>query len=113
MPVHRDREKKESTAEEMEVEEHEQEASSSEDEDSDTSSVSEDGDSSGLITWPKSIGVKCLTKISSICLSHWLWCKCLYNCIQSMGLYENKTTIKKCFKVTKAYHNENAKEEEQ
>uniref|UniRef100_A0A8C2XQQ1 Breast cancer metastasis-suppressor 1-like a n=1 Tax=Cyclopterus lumpus TaxID=8103 RepID=A0A8C2XQQ1_CYCLU len=38
MPVHRDREKKESTAEEMEVEEHEQEASSSEEEDSDTSS---------------------------------------------------------------------------
>uniref|UniRef100_A0A8D3AHM8 Uncharacterized protein n=1 Tax=Scophthalmus maximus TaxID=52904 RepID=A0A8D3AHM8_SCOMX len=38
MPVHRDREKKESTAEEMEVEEHEQEASSTEEEDSDTSS---------------------------------------------------------------------------
>uniref|UniRef100_A0A4W6FJK4 BRMS1 transcriptional repressor and anoikis regulator n=1 Tax=Lates calcarifer TaxID=8187 RepID=A0A4W6FJK4_LATCA len=38
MPVHRDREKKESTAEEMEVEEQEQEASSSEEEDSDTSS---------------------------------------------------------------------------
>lgn len=49
MPVHRDREKKESTVEEMEVEEHEQEASSSEEEDSDTSSVSEDGDSSGVI----------------------------------------------------------------
>ncbi|KAF3844469.1 hypothetical protein F7725_007632 [Dissostichus mawsoni] len=48
MPVHRDREKKESTAEEMEVEEHEQEASSSEEEDSDTSSVSEDGDSSEM-----------------------------------------------------------------
>lgn len=47
MPGHRDREKKESTAEEMEVEEHEQDASSSEEEDSDTSSVSEDGDSSG------------------------------------------------------------------
>lgn len=47
MPVHRDREKKEITAEEMEVEEQEQEASSSEEEDSDTSSVSEDGDSSG------------------------------------------------------------------
>uniref|UniRef100_A0A3B4UZL4 Breast cancer metastasis-suppressor 1-like a n=1 Tax=Seriola dumerili TaxID=41447 RepID=A0A3B4UZL4_SERDU len=44
MPVHRDREKKESTAEEMEVEDQEQEASSSEEEDSDTSSVSEDGD---------------------------------------------------------------------
>uniref|UniRef100_A0A3Q3G835 BRMS1 like transcriptional repressor n=1 Tax=Labrus bergylta TaxID=56723 RepID=A0A3Q3G835_9LABR len=38
MPVHRDREKKESTAEEMEVEEQEQDASSSEEEDSDTSS---------------------------------------------------------------------------
>uniref|UniRef100_A0A3Q0S9Y1 BRMS1 transcriptional repressor and anoikis regulator n=1 Tax=Amphilophus citrinellus TaxID=61819 RepID=A0A3Q0S9Y1_AMPCI len=38
MPLHRDREKKESTAEEMEAEEHEQEASSSEEEDSDTSS---------------------------------------------------------------------------
>ncbi|TMS21260.1 Breast cancer metastasis-suppressor 1-like protein-A [Larimichthys crocea] len=48
MPVHRDREKKESTAEEMEVEEHEQEATSSEEEDSDTSSVSEDGDSSEM-----------------------------------------------------------------
>ncbi|CAK6962040.1 breast cancer metastasis-suppressor 1-like protein-A [Scomber scombrus] len=48
MPVHRDREKKESTAEEMEVEEHEHEASSSEEEDSDTSSVSEDGDSSEM-----------------------------------------------------------------
>ncbi|XP_063765633.1 breast cancer metastasis-suppressor 1-like protein-A [Eleginops maclovinus] len=48
MPVHRDREKKESTAEEMEVEEQEQEASSSEEEDSDTSSVSEDGDSSEM-----------------------------------------------------------------
>ncbi|XP_026209941.1 breast cancer metastasis-suppressor 1-like protein-A [Anabas testudineus] len=48
MPVHRDREKKESTAEEMEVEEQEHEASSSEDEDSDTSSVSEDGDSSEM-----------------------------------------------------------------
>lgn len=45
MPVHRDREKKESTVEEMEVEE--QEASSSDEDDSDTSSVSEDGDSSG------------------------------------------------------------------
>ncbi|XP_003445539.1 breast cancer metastasis-suppressor 1-like protein-A [Oreochromis niloticus] len=48
MPLHRDREKKESTAEEMEAEEHEQEASSSEEEDSDTSSVSEDGDSSEM-----------------------------------------------------------------
>ncbi|KAF0044638.1 hypothetical protein F2P81_003796 [Scophthalmus maximus] len=48
MPVHRDREKKESTAEEMEVEEHEQEASSTEEEDSDTSSVSDDGDSSEM-----------------------------------------------------------------
>lgn len=47
MPVHRDREKKENTAEEMDVEEQEHEASSSEEEDSDTSSVSEDGDSSG------------------------------------------------------------------
>uniref|UniRef100_A0A8C6T2L7 Uncharacterized protein n=1 Tax=Neogobius melanostomus TaxID=47308 RepID=A0A8C6T2L7_9GOBI len=42
MPVHRDREKKETTAEEMEVEEHEHEASSSDEDDSDTSSVSED-----------------------------------------------------------------------
>uniref|UniRef100_A0A7N8XI30 BRMS1 like transcriptional repressor a n=1 Tax=Mastacembelus armatus TaxID=205130 RepID=A0A7N8XI30_9TELE len=48
MPVHCDREKKESTAEEMEVEEQEQDASTSEDEDSDTSSVSEDGDSSEM-----------------------------------------------------------------
>lgn len=48
MPVHRDREKKESTAEEMEVEDAEQDASSSEEEDSDTSSVSEDGDSSEM-----------------------------------------------------------------
>ncbi|XP_060918833.1 breast cancer metastasis-suppressor 1-like protein-A [Labrus mixtus] len=48
MPVHRDREKKESTAEEMEVEEQEQDASSSEEEDSDTSSVSEDGDTSEM-----------------------------------------------------------------
>ncbi|KAL6105167.1 breast cancer metastasis-suppressor 1-like protein-A isoform X2 [Pungitius pungitius] len=48
MPVHRDREKKESTAEDMELEEHEHEASSSEEEDSDTSSVSEDGDSSEM-----------------------------------------------------------------
>uniref|UniRef100_A0A3Q1ERM0 BRMS1 like transcriptional repressor n=1 Tax=Acanthochromis polyacanthus TaxID=80966 RepID=A0A3Q1ERM0_9TELE len=48
MPVHRDREKKENTAEEMEVEEQEHEASSSEEEDSDTSSVSEDGDSSEM-----------------------------------------------------------------
>ncbi|XP_053191434.1 breast cancer metastasis-suppressor 1-like protein-A isoform X1 [Scomber japonicus] len=48
MPVHRDREKKESTAEEMEVEEQEHEASSTEEEDSDTSSVSEDGDSSEM-----------------------------------------------------------------
>uniref|UniRef100_A0A3Q3AHG2 BRMS1 like transcriptional repressor n=1 Tax=Kryptolebias marmoratus TaxID=37003 RepID=A0A3Q3AHG2_KRYMA len=38
MPVHRDREKKESTAEEMEVEEQEHEASSTEEEDSETSS---------------------------------------------------------------------------
>uniref|UniRef100_A0A3Q2XZ30 BRMS1 like transcriptional repressor b n=1 Tax=Hippocampus comes TaxID=109280 RepID=A0A3Q2XZ30_HIPCM len=44
MPVHRDREKKEGTAEEMEVEDQEQEGSSSEEEDSETSSVSEDGD---------------------------------------------------------------------
>uniref|UniRef100_A0A3B4YZ16 BRMS1 like transcriptional repressor n=1 Tax=Stegastes partitus TaxID=144197 RepID=A0A3B4YZ16_9TELE len=48
MPVHRDREKKENTAEEMDVEEQEHEASSSEEEDSDTSSVSEDGDSSEM-----------------------------------------------------------------
>ncbi|XP_033844734.1 breast cancer metastasis-suppressor 1-like protein-A [Periophthalmus magnuspinnatus] len=48
MPVHRDREKKENTAEEMEVEEHEHEASSSDEDDSDTSSVSEDGDSSEM-----------------------------------------------------------------
>ncbi|KAM8737112.1 breast cancer metastasis-suppressor 1-like protein-A [Acanthopagrus latus] len=48
MPVHRDREKKDTTAEEMELEEQEQEASSSEEEDSDTSSVSEDGDSSEM-----------------------------------------------------------------
>lgn len=48
MPVHRDREKKEPTAEEMEVEEHEHEASSSDEDDSDTSSVSEDGDSSEM-----------------------------------------------------------------
>ncbi|XP_068607843.1 breast cancer metastasis-suppressor 1-like protein-A [Brachionichthys hirsutus] len=48
MPVHRDREKKENTTEEMEVEEQEQEASSSEEVDSDTSSVSEDGDSSEM-----------------------------------------------------------------
>lgn len=51
MPVHRDREKKKITAEEMEVEEQEQDASSSEEEDSDTSSVSEDGDSSGGNLW--------------------------------------------------------------
>ncbi|KAM4724046.1 breast cancer metastasis-suppressor 1-like protein-A [Anableps anableps] len=48
MPVHRDREKKESVAEEMEVEEHEHEASSSDEEESDTSSVSEDGDTSEM-----------------------------------------------------------------
>ncbi|XP_061700807.1 breast cancer metastasis-suppressor 1-like protein-A isoform X2 [Syngnathoides biaculeatus] len=48
MPVHRDREKKESTAEDMEVEDHDQEGSSSEEEDSETSSVSEDGDSSEM-----------------------------------------------------------------
>ncbi|XP_061649734.1 breast cancer metastasis-suppressor 1-like protein-A isoform X2 [Phyllopteryx taeniolatus] len=48
MPVHRDREKKESTAEEMEVEDQEQEGFSSEEEDSETSSVSEDGDSSEM-----------------------------------------------------------------
>ncbi|KAM9707524.1 breast cancer metastasis-suppressor 1-like protein-A [Menidia menidia] len=48
MPVHRDREKKESTAEEMEVEDPEHEASSSDEEDSDSSSVSEDGDSSEM-----------------------------------------------------------------
>ena len=48
MPVHRDRDKKETMAEEMDVEDHEQDASTSEEEDSDTSSVSEeDGDSSG------------------------------------------------------------------
>lgn len=47
MPVHRDREKKESVAEEMEVEEQEHEASSTDEEESDTSSVSEDGDTSG------------------------------------------------------------------
>lgn len=51
MPVHRDREKKKITAEEMEVEEQEQDATSSEEEDSDTSSVSEDGDSSGGNLW--------------------------------------------------------------
>ncbi|KAG7266314.1 hypothetical protein CRUP_015158 [Coryphaenoides rupestris] len=49
MPVHRDREKKESVAEEMDVEDQEQEASTSEEEDSDTSSISEeDGDSSEM-----------------------------------------------------------------
>ncbi|XP_061599559.1 breast cancer metastasis-suppressor 1-like protein-A isoform X1 [Cololabis saira] len=48
MPVHRDREKKESTVEDMDVEEHDQEASTSDEEDSDTSSVSEDGDSSEM-----------------------------------------------------------------
>ncbi|XP_054652163.1 breast cancer metastasis-suppressor 1-like protein-A isoform X1 [Dunckerocampus dactyliophorus] len=48
MPVHRDREKKDNTAEEMEVEEQEQEGSSSDEEESDTSSVSEDGDSSEM-----------------------------------------------------------------
>lgn len=48
MPVHRDREKKETTAEEMEVDEQEQEAYSSDEEDLDTSSVSEDGDSSEM-----------------------------------------------------------------
>uniref|UniRef100_A0A3Q3KD75 BRMS1 like transcriptional repressor b n=1 Tax=Monopterus albus TaxID=43700 RepID=A0A3Q3KD75_MONAL len=52
MPQHHDREKKDSTAEEMEVEEQEQEqeqeASSSEEEDLDTSSISEDGDSSEM-----------------------------------------------------------------
>lgn len=47
MPVHRDQEKKESTAADMEVEEQEHEASSTEEEDSDTTSVSEDGESSG------------------------------------------------------------------
>lgn len=47
MPVHRDREKKDSTAVDMEVEEQEHEASSTEEEDSDTTSVSEDGESSG------------------------------------------------------------------
>lgn len=47
MPVHRDREKKDTTAEEMEVDEQDQEAYSSDEEDLDTSSVSEDGDSSG------------------------------------------------------------------
>ncbi|XP_075879634.1 breast cancer metastasis-suppressor 1-like protein-A isoform X2 [Nelusetta ayraudi] len=48
MPVHRDREKKEPTAEEMEVDEQDQEAYSSDEEDLDTSSVSEDGDSSEM-----------------------------------------------------------------
>ncbi|XP_077587956.1 breast cancer metastasis-suppressor 1-like protein-A [Stigmatopora nigra] len=48
MPVHRDREKKESTAEEMEVEDQDQDGSTSEEEDSETSSVSEDGDSSEM-----------------------------------------------------------------
>ncbi|XP_027855591.1 breast cancer metastasis-suppressor 1-like protein-A [Xiphophorus couchianus] len=48
MPVHRDREKRESVAEEMEVEEQEHEASSSDEEESDTSSVSEDGDTSEM-----------------------------------------------------------------
>ncbi|XP_057716329.1 breast cancer metastasis-suppressor 1-like protein-A isoform X1 [Corythoichthys intestinalis] len=48
MLIHRDREKKESTAEEMEVEDQEQDGSSSEEEDSETSSVSEDGDSSEM-----------------------------------------------------------------
>lgn len=54
MPVHRDREKKESAAVDMEVEEQEHEASSSEEEDSDTTSVSEDGESSGEKSdiWP-------------------------------------------------------------
>uniref|UniRef100_A0A3Q2R1T5 BRMS1 like transcriptional repressor n=1 Tax=Fundulus heteroclitus TaxID=8078 RepID=A0A3Q2R1T5_FUNHE len=47
-PVHRDREKKESVAEEMEVEDQEHEASSSEEEESDSSSVSEDGDTSEM-----------------------------------------------------------------
>lgn len=47
MPVHRDQEKKESTAVDMEVEEQEHEASSTEEEDFDTTSVSEDGESSG------------------------------------------------------------------
>lgn len=47
MPVHRDQEKKESTAADMEVEEHEHEASTTEEEDSDTTSISEDGESSG------------------------------------------------------------------
>lgn len=51
MPFQRDREKKESTTEEMEIDDHEQEASSSEEDDSDTSSVSEDGDSSGKTKW--------------------------------------------------------------
>ncbi|XP_077476669.1 breast cancer metastasis-suppressor 1-like protein-A isoform X1 [Stigmatopora argus] len=48
MPIHRDREKKESTAEEMEVEDQDQDGSTSEEEDSETSSVSEDGDSSEM-----------------------------------------------------------------
>ncbi|TNM95661.1 hypothetical protein fugu_016744 [Takifugu bimaculatus] len=48
MPVHRDQEKKESTAVDMEVEEQEHEASSTEEEDSDTTSVSEDGESSEM-----------------------------------------------------------------
>uniref|UniRef100_A0A674PN82 BRMS1 like transcriptional repressor b n=1 Tax=Takifugu rubripes TaxID=31033 RepID=A0A674PN82_TAKRU len=47
MPVHRDQEKKESTAVDMEVEEQEHEASSTEEEDFDTTSISEDGESSG------------------------------------------------------------------
>uniref|UniRef100_A0A3P9L480 BRMS1 like transcriptional repressor b n=1 Tax=Oryzias latipes TaxID=8090 RepID=A0A3P9L480_ORYLA len=48
MPVHRDREKKENTAEEMEMEDQEQEASSLDEEDSDSFSVSDDGDSSEM-----------------------------------------------------------------
>uniref|UniRef100_H2MTM4 BRMS1 like transcriptional repressor b n=1 Tax=Oryzias latipes TaxID=8090 RepID=H2MTM4_ORYLA len=48
MPVHRDREKKENTAEEMEAEDQEQEASSLDEEDSDSFSVSDDGDSSEM-----------------------------------------------------------------
>lgn len=47
MPVH-SREKKESNHEEMEVDFAEQEGSTSEDEDTESSSVSEDGESSGI-----------------------------------------------------------------
>lgn len=52
MPVHRDRDKKESAAVDMEVEEQEHEASSSEEDDSDMTSVTEDGESSGEKFYP-------------------------------------------------------------